>query len=201
MDRFSEQLVPKMSTGKDMFLRGCLIAAAMALIGAMVFFLGLIFGMWLIVLCLSGMVIWGLVWLIQGTMIEYEYIVTNDDLDIDKIIGRRKRKRLITVSLSGAKSIEAYSSGSEIDAGVTVMAHDQTGVDMYCFICETKEYGDVAIIFNPDRRTLFNMIGGFSPAIRTKYSELYEKLKPAGQPDDEAETAEDAASDTAGTEE
>jgi len=195
MDRFSEQLVPKMSTGKDMFLRGCLIAAAMALIGAMVFFLGLLFGMWLVALCLSGMVIWGLVWLLQGTFVEYEYIVTNDDLDIDKIIGRRKRKRLITVSLAGAKSIGEYTSGSEIDAGVTVMAHDQSGVDMYSFVCESKEYGSVAIIFNPDKRTLYNMIGGFSPAVRNKYSALYEKLKPAEQP------GEETAPDTTATEE
>ena len=98
MDRFSEQLVAKQPTGKDMFLRGLYIAAAMLLIGAFVFFLGA-FGMWIIVLALSAAVIWGLVWLLQGTSVEYEYIVTNDDLDIDKIIGRRKRKRLITVSL------------------------------------------------------------------------------------------------------
>jgi hypothetical protein len=133
---------------------------------------------------------------LQGTFIEYEYIVTNDDLDIDKIIGRRKRKRLITLSLAGAKSISEYTSGSEIDAGVTVMAHDESGVDMYCFVCGSSDYGDVAVIFNPDRRTLFNMIGGFSPAVRTKYSELYEKVKPAELPDEDSE-----AEDTDKTEE
>ena len=202
MDRFSEQLTPKVSTGKDMFLRGCLIAAAMAIIGALVYFLGLFFGMWLVAVCLSGTVIWGLVWLLQGTFVEYEYIVTNDDLDIDKIIGRRKRKRLITVSLAGAKQIGEYSSGDEIDASVTVMAHDQTGVDMYCFVCGTKDYGDVAIIFNPDKRTLYNMIGGFSPAVKNKYSELYAKLKPAVPQEDEEEPAEDEpASETTAMEE
>ena len=104
MDRFSEQLVTKQSTGKDMFLRGLYLAAALLLVAAFVFFLGA-FGLWILVIALSAAVVWGLVWLIQGTFIEYEYIVTNDDLDIDKIIGKRKRKRLITVSLRSVKEI------------------------------------------------------------------------------------------------
>lgn len=192
MDRFSEQLVPKASTGKDMFLRGLLVAAALLLIGALGFF-AIPFGLLLIFLLLAGSVIWGLVWLLQGTFVEYEYIVTNDDLDIDKIVGKRKRKRLITVSLSGAKEIFEYTSGSEISSDVTVMAHDETGVDMYCFICGTKEYGDVAVIFNPDKRTLYNMIGGFSPAVKAKYTELYEKVTPADTDGDEiiTESAEE----------
>lgn len=187
MDRFSEQLVAKLSTGKDMFLRGCLVAGAMLLIGVIIFFLGA-FNLWLIALCLSAAVIWGFVWLLQGTFVEYEYIVTNDDLDIDKIIGRRKRKRLITVSLREAKELYEYDPAKEVNASVTVMAHDKSGVGMYCFICATKEYGDLAIVFNPDKRTLFNMIGGFSPAVRAKYSELYKKVKPSETEDDEDET-------------
>ncbi len=193
MDRFSEQLVTRQSTGKDMFLRGLLVAAAMLLVGALMFFLTVMMGALLIAIMLSACVIWGLVWLIQGTFTEYEYIVTNDDLDIDKIVGKRKRKRLITLSLREAKSIGEYVSGSEVPADVTVMAHDETGTDMYCFVCGTKEYGDVAVIFNPDGRTLYNMIGGFSPAVKTKYAELYEKLAP--EDENESESEEGTGSD------
>ena len=35
---------------------------------------------------------------ISARNIEYEYIVTNGDLDIDKIISRRKRKRIFSAS-------------------------------------------------------------------------------------------------------
>ncbi|MBP3854603.1 MAG: hypothetical protein IK990_03180 [Ruminiclostridium sp.] len=209
MDRFSEQLVTKQSTGKDMFLRGLLVAAGILLVGAIIFFLtGL--GAMMVAIVLSAAVIWGLVWLLQGTFTEYEYIVTNDDLDIDKITGKRKRKRLITLSLREAKQLEEYKPDTEIKADVTVMAHDETGVDLYCFVCGSKEYGDIAVVFNPDKRTLYNMIGGFSPAVRNKYAELYEKIAPKDteteNDDDDAESAEvtetvnDTPADT-GTEE
>lgn len=186
MDRFSEQLVVKQPTGKDMFLRGVYIALALLLLAALVFFLGG-FGLWLIALCLAACVIWGLVWLLQGTFVEYEYIVTNDDLDIDKITGKRSRKRLITVSLREGREIFEYVGDKEINAAVTVMAHDETGEGMYCFICATKEYGDVAVVFNPDKRTLYNIIGGLSPAVKAKYNELYKKLAPAEEKDKDNE--------------
>lgn len=35
--------------------------------------------------------------LITNMSVEYEYIVTNGEMDIDKIIAKRRRKRLITV--------------------------------------------------------------------------------------------------------
>ncbi|MBQ3841485.1 MAG: hypothetical protein II820_02215 [Ruminiclostridium sp.] len=178
MDRFSEQLVTKQSTGKDMFLRGLLLAAAMLLVAVFVFFLGG-FGLWILVAAFSAAVVWGLVWLIQGTFVEYEYIVTNDDLDIDKIIGKRKRKRLITVSLRSVKELAEYTPDKEISADVSVIAHDESGIGMYYVISESEKYGDLAVIFNPDKRTLYNMIGGFSPAVRSKYNELYEKVTPA----------------------
>ena len=198
MDRFSEQLIPRQATGKDMFLRGLYVALALLLIGAIVFFVGGI-GLWLIAISLCGGIIWGLVWLLQGTFIEYEYIVTNDDLDIDKIIGKRKRKRLVTLSLREAKELGEYVSGTEINADVAVMAHDETGTDMYCFVCGSKEYGSIAVVFNPDKRTLYNMIGGFSGGVKKKYLELYEKLAPAVKDDDDEDDAAESTEDTTDT--
>lgn len=191
MDRFSEQLVQKEATGKDMFLRGLMVAGAMA-----IFFLALFF-MWtylILVITLAGVIGWGLVLLLKDTVTEYEYIVTNDDLDIDKIIGRRKRKRLVTLSLRSVKSIEPYSSGDTISADVVVMAHDETGVDMYVLLCEHKSYGELAVVFNPDARTLENMTGGFAPEIKAKYAELYIKNEKAE--DETGEKEEEKAADT-----
>ncbi len=175
MDRFSEQLVKKIPTGRDMLIRGLYVAAAIVLLFLIVFFVAG-FGLIIPAVALAAGVIWGLVWLLQGSSVEYEYIVTNDDLDIDKIIGRRKRKRLITVSLKSASSVEPYDSGKEIDSDVVVMAHDESGEDMYCLLSKSEKNGVVAVIFNPDDRTLYNMIGGFSPAVKNTYSKKYEKL-------------------------
>ncbi|MCR4780032.1 MAG: DUF6106 family protein [Ruminiclostridium sp.] len=188
MDRFSEQLIKKEATGRDMFIRGLYIAAAMALLAGTAFLL-LYFG--LAALAIAGAVIWGLVWLLQGTSVEYEYIVTNDDLDIDKIIGRRKRKRLITVSLSKVQELAELKSDGSVNADVTVMAHDETGTDMWYLCADTDKYGRLAVIFNPDRNTLYNMIGGFSPAVRNRYSDLYKAVKPENK--DEEQEPEDPA--------
>ena len=183
MDRFSEQLLQKRNTGRDTVIRVlyCLGAAVLAAAAAAATpFVGLV----LPIAVIAG-IIWLLVWLLQGTMVEYEYIVTNDDLDIDKITGRRKRKRMVTVSLRGVKSLAEYTSGSVIDADVTVMAHDESGENMYCLICNITEYGDVAVIFNPNNRTLYNMIGGFSPKVKHEYEELYKRVTPAEEESEE----------------
>lgn len=182
MDRFSEQLIKKEATGKDMFIRGLDIATAMALIFALVFAFAYI---GIVSVAVAAAVIWGCVWLLQGTTVEYEYIVTNDDLDIDKIIGKRKRKRLVTVSLKTVTEIGEYKSDYRLDSDVAVMAHDETGVDMWYLYADTAKYGKLALVFNPDKNTLYNMIGGFAPSVKNKYKELYEKVKPEDTEDTE----------------
>ncbi len=187
MDRFSEQLIKKEATGKDMFIRGLDIAAAMAIIAALIFafaFIGIVS------LAVIAAVIWGLVWLLQGTSVEYEYIVTNDDLDIDKIVGKRKRKRLITVSLKTVTEIGEYKSGERLDGDVTVMAHDETGIDMWYLYADHPKYGKLALVFNPDNNTLYNMIGGFAPSVKNRYKELYGKVKPAEDTENDSESGE-----------
>ncbi len=37
--------------------------------------------------------------------LEYEYIVTNDDLDVDKIIAKKKRKRMLSISCKDIEKI------------------------------------------------------------------------------------------------
>ncbi len=40
------------------------------------------------------------VWFVNKRLsVEYEYIVTNDELDVDRIVAKRSRKRLVTVSV------------------------------------------------------------------------------------------------------
>lgn len=38
-------------------------------------------------------------WLISKMNVEFEYIITNNELDIDKIVSKKTRKRLITIDL------------------------------------------------------------------------------------------------------
>ncbi|NLG88986.1 MAG: hypothetical protein GX494_07185 [Clostridiaceae bacterium] len=91
MDVFMEKIVRKKKDAKDYILTVFIIIAAFILI-----FLALNF----IPPQLSLFVIVGIGYvaymLITNRNIEYEYAVTNGDLDIDKIIAQRKRKRVFS---------------------------------------------------------------------------------------------------------
>ncbi len=125
MDNFCEQLVEKRRTGADnakMILTslGLILGASLCMFGAM------IFGLTILIVVAVGLLALG-VWLISGMNVEYEYIVTNNELDIDKIIGRRKRKRMITLDLSKANDFGAYPYDGDIEADTTV--HATTGFE------------------------------------------------------------------------
>ncbi len=169
MDRFSEQLIPKVPDGKVFFIRGAIIAMNVVII-AVVVIAYLIFGPGTLTLGLVAIIggFWLTKYLIDGTKLEYEYVVTNDDLDIDKIIGQRKRKRLITISLRTVTALEPYVNDMELKADATVIAHDGTGENLWYLISESDN-GVIALLFNPDDRTCANIIGGLEHRIRAKY--------------------------------
>ncbi len=170
MDRFSEQLVEKYSDGKDKLTRALIIIGEIVLLGllALICFVIPTVLMVCVAAAMGSFFLFKI--LMENTMHEYEYIVTNDDLDIDKIIGRKKRKRLITVSLRTTEEIGVYD-GSELRSDVTVMAHDNTGEDLWYLIANTEKYGRVALLFNPNKKTVINIVGGLEPKLRMKYTE------------------------------
>ena len=195
MDRFSEQITGKVPDGKDMFLRGLIIAGVLLIAGAMVFvcmLTQLMAFMPCIALLLGAIFL--AKFLFEGTMTEYEYIVTNDDLDIDKIIGKRKRKRLVTVDLKSVTEMGLYTN-NELKADVTVMAHDNTGEDLWYIVCNSPKYGVLAVLFNPDARTRENMIGGFEPKLKAKFLSKLKTRESEVLPEENTEDKEDKEQD------
>ena len=106
MDRFSEQLIVKYPSTRDNILKVLIALGTAAVLGLLVFLFFMFgYGILIAALALGAGAAWLGVWLLQGLYTEYEYIVTNEDLDIDKIKGKRSRKRLITVSLKSVTEI------------------------------------------------------------------------------------------------
>lgn len=174
MDRFSEQLISKVPDGKVYFIRGAIIAMNVVII-AVVVLAYLTFGAGTLSLGFIAIIggFWLTKYLIDGTKLEYEYVVTNDDLDIDKIIGQRKRKRLITISLKTVTALEPYANDMELKADATVIAHDGTGENLWYLVSESDN-GVIVLLFNPDDRTSANIIGGLEHRIRAKYEKKSE---------------------------
>ena len=176
MDRFSEQLIERAADKKTAFLKGLVAAGAMLII-ALLIMLCIFFQYSITLFCLvaGAGVIWLAKFLWEGLNVEYEYIVTNDDLDIDKIVGKRKRKRLISVDLKSVDEFAPYLNDTELHSDLTVLADDGTGYDMWYVFIDTESNGKIAILFNPDDRTIRNITGGLNPSLRAKLNTQFKE--------------------------
>ena len=151
MDSFIEQIVLKKTEASDTLKRFGLIFG-----GTLLFFISAIAALLLVpyILMLGLGAVWLAWYLIQGTYVEYEYIITNDEMDIDKIIARKKRKRLITVKINTAEEWGEYTEGKEKDALVTVSAHDCGYKNLWYIIARHEKHGKTAVLFSPNRAVL-----------------------------------------------
>ena len=112
MDSYCEYLVKKKNGGKELGLRALIIVAALALcvIFLMLGFVIPTFSM--ITTLLAAGALYGGYILITNMNVEYEYIATNGEMDVDKIVAKRRRKRLITVN---ARTFERFGPFKESD--------------------------------------------------------------------------------------
>lgn len=150
MDNYCEQLVEKRKTGADI-ARMVLVSLGLILGASACMFLSIYFGITFLVIFAVGLLALG-VWLVSGMNVEYEYIVTNNEMDIDKIIGRRKRKRMITVDLNKADDFGGYPPEEDIDADTTVHATTGFEKNAHYLLVQHNDYGKVKVIFNPNEK-------------------------------------------------
>ena len=166
MDNIAEQLISKQPTSGDR-AKLALISVGGILLASVAMFFAIITGIMVLVLVAVGLIA-GTVYYISGAYVEYEYIITNDEMDIDKIIGKRKRKRMITVDLSGAEDFAPYPSEQDIKADATVFATSGSEKDAYYLVTAHSSYGKVKIIFNPNEKIREAIMQELPNALRIK---------------------------------
>ncbi len=165
MDNIAEQLIAKQQTGKDT-LKKVLISIAALLLATILMFFAMALALFVLVIP-AVLVLAGAVYLIGSMNVEYEYIVTNNELDIDKIIGRSKRKRMITIDISAAEHFAPYGK-TDINADATVHATDGTQTDAYNLVAKHSTYGTVNLIFNPNKKIREAIMQELPHALRIK---------------------------------
>lgn len=150
MDLFMEHLVQHKRTGKDLFVMIAILAG-----GCILFTLSLLLllfpataGMWLLT---AVAIVFFTVLLIKRTSVEYEYILTNNELDIDRITAKSNRKRLITVNFSDIEicapvSHEAFGSNQGIARTLDCTGN---GSGALYFIDFASEKGKTRVIIEP----------------------------------------------------
>lgn len=158
MDVFKEQLVLKKATSTDYVKKiGFIFGGFVIAIAFMT--ISFIFNLYVFMI-ISAIILYLIVMNLGNFSIEYEYIVTNKDLDIDRIKGKKNRKRLITVDLESAEFFGEYSERNLGNVNATVLATDGTEFDQYLLVVNHKKLGKVAVVFSPNRELIEAMKNG-----------------------------------------
>ena len=160
MDIFVEQIVKKKTSGKDTALK-VLIGLGVALLAAIGIFVMLFIPAFsTIALILVFGVFFGGYYLLTGLDCEYEYIITNGEIDVDKIIAKRKRIRLITARASAFEAFGRYEDAPEASSDITVVSAAGTNLDgsednpVYYADFKHASAGSVRLIFSPEKKVV-----------------------------------------------
>ena len=166
MDHYNEQMIQKQTEPKDTVKRILIVTVTVLLLAAIAY-AAYVFVFPLLIVIAVGAVYLAYI-LFTGTFVEYEYIVTNNDLDVDKITGKSKRKRLVTVKLNTVKQWGEYTGTEGSDVAATVMASDATGYDAWYITADHDKLGKIMVIFTPSQETITNINFGVPHTAKKK---------------------------------
>ncbi|MBE6903527.1 MAG: hypothetical protein E7480_02860 [Ruminococcaceae bacterium] len=158
MDVFLEKIVKKRATAVDIAINLLLVVAAIILflviavfatayLGALGIFIGFaeLYGAW---------------YLLSSRSLEYEYSLTNGELDVDCIIAQRKRKKLASLNCREFEIIAPVNNEHkrEIEAPgiknkIFAVSHPQSE-GQYFGIFNDTEKGRTLLVFEPDERMI-----------------------------------------------
>jgi hypothetical protein len=158
MDTFMEKLVTKKKTTADHLITFGIVLAAILLI--MIILMIKVLQELGISLILAAGIGYLAYRLLTSRNVEYEYIVTNGDLDIDKIVSRRKRKRIFSANckefdiVAPVKSDSYNRSAQEFKKRID--ASSSTDSADAWFVTLNYKGEKTIVIFEPDERMLKN---------------------------------------------
>lgn len=172
MDNFAEQLVKKNETSSDKTKRLLTTVGGIALTVLLAVFGFITLGN--PVLSLLGFLLvvgagYGTFFIVQSYHVEYEYAFTNGELDIDKIIAKRKRKPLLSVEVRKFTDFGKYSDDLEETAEMTVViSSDNIASHEYYADFQHEDYGLTRLVFSPNEKMLENIKRFLSGSLRSK---------------------------------
>ena len=164
MDTFFEQIVKKKKTA---FEWGGIVATF--IVAAVLAVLVWVLNLPLLTPLLIVGILYGAWWLITGLNVEYEYCVTNGDIDIDLIIAKRKRKRVVSVVGRKVESLQPYDSVTvegKAYQRVVIAAPSKKEAGLWCFTYHSKKNGHTLVVFQPEERVLCAFADGLPSLVK-----------------------------------
>ena len=152
MDTFVEQIVAIKKTSKTWMAYIGIAIAAILLMTIVTMFLGSLF------IVFDALILFGAYKLYSMLNVEYEYIITNSTMDIDKIIAKSSRKRVVSFDLSAVVRIEKYTDNLPVSIQKNCFfACNQNDENAYVLIYKTEGKPQQAFVFAPDERMINGM--------------------------------------------
>ena len=162
MDVFIEYLAKRKTTFIDTII--AVLSVIFGIAGAIAFFwLGFILSLSIsflgFFLVLVGVaIIYGMIKAVASLNVEYEYAITNDELDIDKVTNRRKRKNMISCTLrrlewfgkADDEFCDRYFNDKEVKN--IYACTDPSGG--YYYIITEVDLEKVMVLFNPNEKMI-----------------------------------------------
>jgi hypothetical protein len=163
-DVFYEQLYARKKTFKEYAIQALIFIVTIGL--SMAVFMFCIrsipnFGLMIGTLSIGILVYFGYK-LFMRLDVEYEYIYLNGEMDVDKIICRSERSRLLTVKAESFEQFGEYNDAAreKVDsypANKRFDVRSNKGNTLYYAIFNHKEHNKTLLIFEPDERILSDM--------------------------------------------
>lgn len=157
MDTFVEQIVAIKRTWKMWMAYVGLALVAIAIMAIAIWVLTPVS------IVIVALTFYGTFKLYSMLSIEYEYIITNSTMDIDKIIGKSSRKRVLSFDLTAVQRVEKYTGKlpSDVSKGCFFACNSD---DSDAYIVYYKEEGKAQknFVFAPNERTR-NAMKNFLP--------------------------------------
>ncbi len=160
MDTFFEQIVSIKKSGKiiAIFLSVWIFAVAVCLL---LILSGIVGPITPILVIAIGYGAW---WLTAKLNIEYEYIVTNGTMDVDKIINKASRQRVSSFELGKVERVEKYNDHllQNVKKENIVFACNKDDPNAYLIVASKEDTKVNYIVFSPSEK-LENAIKKFLP--------------------------------------
>lgn len=153
-DVFVEEIVTRKSDMKSTLVKLGIILAGILLCVLSFWYIAIIFP-----LCFMIVVV-GCYFLFKAQYVEYEYSFTNGALDIDKIMGKRRRKKLVETDNFNIKIMAPYTDEYESDATAFTIktkydcASMPNSSENWFIIFEEKDGSFGFIVFKPSQRLI-----------------------------------------------
>lgn len=151
MDTYLEQLVKIKLDGKAKWLIVAILAVDLLLTAGLILLALLIHP--ILVLVILGVVGFGTFKLLSMLSVEFEYIITNGDLDIDKITAKSTRKRMQSIKLAKVEKYGKYT-GQPAPGSVsnTYFFCNRDSENTVYLIAPEKGKGNMMVVLDLDER-------------------------------------------------